>query len=260
MGIKANPEKHYCKEAESGEPAFVLRANDPLAPALVREWADRKRRNLRPDAEEIVDAQKLAFAMEEWKNKKPTTEELKTPGFFAAIEIEKEDVQSLPSQDISQGPIGGAREKEDSPDIGDVVNVKATVLNIVDVTDGRGVAIGKGSLVHIRWPGTGMSVRAVVPYESMIPYKYDRPRNKEEFRRLPKKVQDAFLDDCFPMFWDPGEDKYQEKGDNPYEGHADQMGPAEGGWKGDYDGDAQPGVQEEGEAGHGPRCPPSGAR
>ena len=42
MGTKAVPDEFDCYEAaEDDEPIFVLRANDPLAPDIVDEWAKR---------------------------------------------------------------------------------------------------------------------------------------------------------------------------------------------------------------------------
>ena len=42
MGTKANPGQFDCYAAAADdEPLFVLRAKDPLAPALVHEWANR---------------------------------------------------------------------------------------------------------------------------------------------------------------------------------------------------------------------------
>ena len=42
MGTKKNPGQFDCHAAaDDDEPLFTLRANDPLAPDLVREWANR---------------------------------------------------------------------------------------------------------------------------------------------------------------------------------------------------------------------------
>ena len=42
MGTKENPGQFDCHAAaDDDEPLFTLRANDPLAPDLVREWANR---------------------------------------------------------------------------------------------------------------------------------------------------------------------------------------------------------------------------
>lgn len=64
-----------------GEPVFTLRAHDPLAPALVLEWVDRRRKAIREahGREEITDAKReleliqckeaeeLAWSMEAWR-------------------------------------------------------------------------------------------------------------------------------------------------------------------------------------------------
>lgn len=62
-------------KAANDEPLFVLRANDPLAPQLVREWSQRyfeaKRQGyVVTDAQriKIQDALAIANAMEEWKS------------------------------------------------------------------------------------------------------------------------------------------------------------------------------------------------
>lgn len=54
------------------EPTFVLRASDPLAPSLIRQWARRqeleiaKGRLPNADPGDIVRARKLALDMEKW--------------------------------------------------------------------------------------------------------------------------------------------------------------------------------------------------
>lgn len=54
------------------EPTFLLRASDPMAPSLIRQWARRhelaigKGRNNGVDADDIARARQLAFDMETW--------------------------------------------------------------------------------------------------------------------------------------------------------------------------------------------------
>jgi predicted Ser/Thr protein kinase len=54
------------------EPTFVLRASDPLAPSLIRQWARRqeleiaKGRALSADLGDVERARKLAADMEKW--------------------------------------------------------------------------------------------------------------------------------------------------------------------------------------------------
>jgi len=70
----ANPNSCLNKAADD-EPLFVFRANDPLAPQLVREWADqyfdsKKDKEFRvtiPQQTKYREALALANAMEEWK-------------------------------------------------------------------------------------------------------------------------------------------------------------------------------------------------
>ena len=67
--------------AEPDEPVFTLRAHDPLAPGLVHEWVDRRRKAIREAfaREEITEAKRelellqcreaeeLAWSMEAWR-------------------------------------------------------------------------------------------------------------------------------------------------------------------------------------------------
>lgn len=67
--------------AEPDEPVFTLRAHDPLAPGLVHEWVDRRRKAIREafGREEITEAKRelellqcreaeeLAWSMEAWR-------------------------------------------------------------------------------------------------------------------------------------------------------------------------------------------------
>lgn len=64
MATKQNPGKYDCYgKAAVDEPLFTLRAKDPLAPKLVRLWAD-----LAEDqpADKRDEARKCAADMEEW--------------------------------------------------------------------------------------------------------------------------------------------------------------------------------------------------
>jgi hypothetical protein len=60
--------------AADGEPLFILRANDELAPLLVREWAYRyweqkggAKRMLPEQMKKYNEAMNLALFMERWK-------------------------------------------------------------------------------------------------------------------------------------------------------------------------------------------------
>lgn len=67
--------------AEPDEPVFTLRAHDPLAPGLVHEWADRRRKAIREAfaREEITEAKRdlellqcreaeeIAWSMDAWR-------------------------------------------------------------------------------------------------------------------------------------------------------------------------------------------------
>ena len=80
MGTKKNPGQFDCHAAaDDDEPLFTLRANDPLAPDLVREWAHRyelkTERALHERGEKIVglhvaksrEARACAREMERWR-------------------------------------------------------------------------------------------------------------------------------------------------------------------------------------------------
>lgn len=66
-------------KAADDEPLFVLRANDPLAPDLVRKWAERYFDSKKDRAFRLTDGQRaktkealeLAVDMENWKKTHP---------------------------------------------------------------------------------------------------------------------------------------------------------------------------------------------
>lgn len=53
-------------KAAMDEPLFVLRAHDRIAPAAVRDWAERARR-LGVHADKVDEAMSLAMRMEVWQ-------------------------------------------------------------------------------------------------------------------------------------------------------------------------------------------------
>ena len=77
MGTKNNPGPFDCyAKADPDEPIFVLRAKDPLAPALVRLWAhvrrvyDQKNSPITPfDSDKYFEANQCADQMEDWRQK-----------------------------------------------------------------------------------------------------------------------------------------------------------------------------------------------
>lgn len=75
MGIKrdelTNPNSCLNK-ADPEEPIFVLRAQDLLAPIVIRLWADLARAN-KTDEEKVQEAKRLAFSMEQWTNRRYPT-------------------------------------------------------------------------------------------------------------------------------------------------------------------------------------------
>lgn len=67
MGTKNEPGNFDCYgKAEDDEPMFTLLARDPLAPALVRLWADL-RTLTRGESAKVEEAQQCAEAMEDWQ-------------------------------------------------------------------------------------------------------------------------------------------------------------------------------------------------
>ena len=88
MGTKANPGQFDCHaHADDNEPIFTLRANDPLAPELVREWCKRYvgvKNNVlsQEQIEKLQEAFQVAGAMEAWRRGKMAA--------TAAVKEEKE--------------------------------------------------------------------------------------------------------------------------------------------------------------------------
>ena len=71
MGTKNDPGTFDCyANAEPDEPMFVLLARDPLAPTLVRMWAELRKLTGRSGAREEakrIEAYECAAAMETWQ-------------------------------------------------------------------------------------------------------------------------------------------------------------------------------------------------
>ncbi len=67
MGTKRKPGKFDCYEkAAPDEPMFTLLARDPLAPMLVRLWADL-REHLSGNPSKVLEARACAFEMATWR-------------------------------------------------------------------------------------------------------------------------------------------------------------------------------------------------
>jgi hypothetical protein len=67
MGTKLNPGKFDCYEnAEPDEPMFVLLARDPLAPILVKLWADL-REHAAGNPSKVAEARTCAADMAKWR-------------------------------------------------------------------------------------------------------------------------------------------------------------------------------------------------
>ena len=65
MGTKANPGKFDCyAAADEHEPLFVLRAKDPAAPELVRDWALQRIKKRKKIDSKVMEAIQCAEDME----------------------------------------------------------------------------------------------------------------------------------------------------------------------------------------------------
>jgi hypothetical protein len=70
MGTKLKPGKFDCYEnAAPDEPMFVLLARDPMAPLLVRLWADL-REHAAGNPSKVFEARTCAIDMEKWRLRK----------------------------------------------------------------------------------------------------------------------------------------------------------------------------------------------
>lgn len=68
MGTKAQELESGCfAKAADDEPLFVLRAQDAIAPHIVRTWAQGARAAGVNEAK-VVEAEQLAARMEQWQN------------------------------------------------------------------------------------------------------------------------------------------------------------------------------------------------
>ena len=72
MATKDNPGEFDCyRNAADDEPIFTLRANDELAPVMVRVWAiifgQRRHPMTEDEMRKYTEAMACAAAMEEWK-------------------------------------------------------------------------------------------------------------------------------------------------------------------------------------------------
>ena len=81
MATKNNPGEFDCYQAAADdEPLFVLRANDPLAPTLVRLWVEMRKlgpcahdpRIVAHHARKETEALNCAADMELWRRQKGT--------------------------------------------------------------------------------------------------------------------------------------------------------------------------------------------
>lgn len=70
MATKNDPGIYNCYEnAEPDEPMFILLARDPMAPILVRLWADLRKHNA-GNPSKVAEARVCADEMEAWRRAK----------------------------------------------------------------------------------------------------------------------------------------------------------------------------------------------
>jgi len=75
MGTKLKPSPFDCyANAEPDEPLFVLLARDPLAPILVRLWADL-REHAAGNPSKVFEARTCAIDMAKWRLQKQASSE-----------------------------------------------------------------------------------------------------------------------------------------------------------------------------------------
>lgn len=68
MGTKTDPGRYDCyHKAAPDEPMFVLLARDPLAPTLVRLWADLTYSRAGNGAAKSAEAKRVAADMDTWR-------------------------------------------------------------------------------------------------------------------------------------------------------------------------------------------------
>lgn len=67
--VKAGRGEGCLGKAASDEPIFILRAQDAIAPELVRAWANRAE-GLHCPPEKVAEARELADKMAAWPNRK----------------------------------------------------------------------------------------------------------------------------------------------------------------------------------------------
>ena len=92
MGTKADPGRYDCHAAAADdEPMFVLRANDPLAPDLVRAWAARYLAEKAEETQQIAAGGRghdIGFSNAAWKRATKARDKI-TEALAVATEMEE---------------------------------------------------------------------------------------------------------------------------------------------------------------------------
>jgi hypothetical protein len=88
VGTKNNPGNFDCyANANPDEPMFILLGRDPYAPALVREWADRREQGGESNTK-VAEARTCAFAMADWLKRIGKTEREASGQYGWVIEMQ----------------------------------------------------------------------------------------------------------------------------------------------------------------------------
>jgi hypothetical protein len=102
MGTKNKPGQYDCyKNAEPDEPMFVLLARDPLAPILVKMWAELREESTSGDDDVIDEARECADAMERWRKRH-------RPG--KRLTMMRQEKDENPKKEFGRHPPQGADE------------------------------------------------------------------------------------------------------------------------------------------------------
>jgi hypothetical protein len=124
MATKNNPGPYDCYAAlDPDEPYFVLVAHDPMAPSLVRSWAQTRQQQvemgLKPveDLAKVTEARACATAMEQWRAARVDAElgrqNAAVKGLTPVMEVPSRN-QPVPD-DVEPAPAVSSAETNDTP-------------------------------------------------------------------------------------------------------------------------------------------------
>lgn len=112
MGTKRNPGQFDCyANADPDEPMFILLGRDPLAPLLVRRWAELRQRD-GEDPKKVGEACACADAMEAWRKRGLTIKHARS----LLAEIDQIFTDAASWNDNSEARKNGAPPIDPDPD------------------------------------------------------------------------------------------------------------------------------------------------